>query len=150
MRCLRKFSASSVAAAAMVAALLAVGTPVRADHAPASVVPGNRWVPVIINGVDAGGAVVEGDWGLYRPGHGALTIYGGAPVIEAPRTGYFPSAGVAPCYGRDERAPQRQPKPAESYHRSWTTDGGAPPAPADLPAVPGDPPSVIPAEPFTR
>jgi len=50
------------------------GTVARADHAPAIVVPGRPDVPVIINGRDARGAIVIGDWGLYRPGAVAPTV----------------------------------------------------------------------------
>lgn len=46
----------------------------RADHEPAISVPGRRDVPVIINGRNATGAVVIGDWGLYRPGHMGVTV----------------------------------------------------------------------------
>jgi len=46
-----------------------------ADHAPAIVVPGKPGVPVIINGRDASGAIVFGDWGLSRPGTAPTVIY---------------------------------------------------------------------------
>ena len=52
-------------ALAVVAGLGGAGT-VRADHAPAIAIPGNPDVPVIINGQNATGATVVGDWGLYR------------------------------------------------------------------------------------
>jgi hypothetical protein len=48
--------------------------PARADHEPAIAIPGKPGVPVIINGQNATGAVVIGDWGLYRPGHRGVTI----------------------------------------------------------------------------
>jgi len=38
-----------------------------ADSGPVIVLPGRHGLPVIINGVDVTGAVLEGDWGLYRP-----------------------------------------------------------------------------------
>jgi hypothetical protein len=41
----------------------------RADHAPVLVIPGKPGIPVVINGYDASYTVVEGDWGLSRPGH---------------------------------------------------------------------------------
>ena len=50
----------------------------RADHAP------NHWPD---------GAIIYGDWGLYRPGH-MTPIYEGPLVIAAPRNGagyYFPT-----------------------------------------------------------
>jgi hypothetical protein len=56
-------------------ALAGVGADtVRADHEPVIAVPGRRDVPVLINGQNATGAVVIGDWGLYRPGHMGVTI----------------------------------------------------------------------------
>jgi len=41
------------------------------------VVPGRAGVPIIINGIDASYAVVEGDWGLAKNVHVQPTIYGG-------------------------------------------------------------------------
>src|SRR5258708_21580063 len=38
-----------------------------ADSGPVIVIPGRQGMPVIINGVDVTGAVIEGDWGLYKP-----------------------------------------------------------------------------------
>jgi len=40
-----------------------------ADGAPVIVIPGRPGVPIIINGVDASYAVVEGDWGLGKGVH---------------------------------------------------------------------------------
>ena len=42
--------------------------PARADSGPVIVIPSRPGVPVVINGRDASYAVVEGDWGLARPG----------------------------------------------------------------------------------
>jgi hypothetical protein len=58
----------------VIASLCGVGI-ARADHAPAIVVPGRPDVPVIINGRDARGAIVIGDWGLSRPGMPVTVIY---------------------------------------------------------------------------
>lgn len=149
MRRFMHFSVWNVAAATVGIALFASGT-AHADHAPTWVIPGNPWVPVIIDGVDASGAVVEGDWGLSRPGHIPVTVYGGRPVIYElpPRPGYFPSAGQPPRVGRDEVIPKRRrAMPAESFHREWTTDGGSPPAPADVSPVPAYPPPIVEAFP---
>jgi hypothetical protein len=105
-----------------------------ADHAPNYVVPGRPDVPVMINGYDASWGVVEGDWGLYRPGHVAPTVipapYGTAPFRPAPR--YFPSLGGLPYSGRLEVEPPANralPPPAESYHREWSS-GSDPSLPA--------------------
>ncbi len=43
----------------------------RADSGPVIVIPSRPGVPVVINGRDASYAVVEGDWGLARPGRRA-------------------------------------------------------------------------------
>ena len=43
------------------------------DIGPVIVVPGRRGVPVMVNGQDVSGAVIEGDWGLGQP-HSGLTI----------------------------------------------------------------------------
>ena len=116
----------------------------RADHEPVIVVPGRADVPIIIDGVDARGAVVIGDWGLYRPGF--------APAVEpAPLLfpipwrvrGYFPATGHAPRYGRLEIEPplgRRLPLPARDFYRSWSTERQTLPASADAPF---DPPPVI-------
>ena len=37
--------------------------------APVLVIPGRPGIPVVINGYDASYTIVEGDWGLARPGH---------------------------------------------------------------------------------
>jgi hypothetical protein len=67
------------------------------------VIPGRPGVPVIINGVDASYAVVEGDWGLGKGNPVQPTVYGGRYVDPVPRVGhYYPSAGRMPGYGRLE------------------------------------------------
>ena len=51
-------------------------------------------MPIIINGVDASYAVVEGDWGLGKGTHVQPTVYGGRYVDPVPNVGhYYPSAG---------------------------------------------------------
>jgi hypothetical protein len=107
----------------------------RADEGPVIVVPSRPGVPVIINGVDASYAVVEGDWGLARPGAGRVTVIGGSPILPnpayAPRYPYLPRYGHAPPRGRLEIEPpanRRLPRPAESYHRSWSTSSDPEPA----------------------
>lgn len=126
--------------------LVATTLAARADGGPAIVIPGRPGVPIIINGIDASYAVVEGDWGLARGVHVQPTIYGGRIIDPYPRVGgYFPSAGSLPGYGRLEVEPdsRRRQKPAESYHQSWSAQSAPPaPAPAQL-EVPFDPPPVI-------
>ena len=71
---------------AVIAALCGSGfssVPARADGSPVFVVPGKTGVPVIVNplGFDASYTVVEGDFGLSRPGQVNPMIIGG-PLIR--------------------------------------------------------------------
>src|SRR5436305_4263732 len=115
-----------------------------ADSAPVLVIPGRPGVPIIINGVDASYAVVEGDWGLAQRGHVTPTVYGGRFIDPLPNVGhYYPSAGHRPGYGRLEIEPptnRRLPQPAESYHQSWSSQSAPLPAQSDIPE---NPPPVI-------
>ena len=116
----------------------------QADGGPSVVIPGRAGVPIIINGIDASYAVVEGDWGLARGIHVQPTVYGGRLVDPGPRVGrYFPSSGATPGYGRLEIEPpagRKLPQPAESYSRSYSAQSAAPVPPL---VVPFDPPAVI-------
>jgi hypothetical protein len=123
---------------------IACAAPAVAAEAPSFVIPGRSDVPVIVNplGYDASYTVVEGDFGLDRPGQVN-------PVIVGPRVrpmpyyhgSYFPGDGRRPGYGRLEVEPRHRvaPKPAESYHRFWGT--ASDPIPATL-----DPPAAYPIE----
>jgi hypothetical protein len=115
-----------------------------ADSAPVLVIPGRPGIPIIINGVDASYAVVEGDWGLGKSVHVTPTVYGGRTVDPAPHVGhYYPSAGHQPGYGRLEIEPPANrplPRPAESYHQSWSAQSTPQPV---QPEVPFYPPPVI-------
>ena len=106
------------------------------------VIPGRPGVPIIINGVDASYAVVEGDWGLERRVHVQPTVYGGRYIDPVPNVGhYYPSAGHAPGYGRLEIEPpanRRLPKEAESYYRSWSAQSTPQ---LEVPAIP--PPGIV-------
>jgi hypothetical protein len=108
------------------------------------VIPGRPGVPVIINGVDASYAVVEGAWGLGKGEQVQTTVYGGRYIDPVPNVGhYYPSAGHQPGYGRLEIQPpanRKLPQPAESYHQSWSAQSAPLPAQSD---VPFDPPPVI-------
>ena len=108
------------------------------------VIPGRPGVPIIINGVDASYAVVEGDWGLAKGQHVQPTVYGGRYVDAEPHVGhYYPSAGRRPGYGRLEIEPPLNrilPKPAESYHQSWSAESAPPRLQPDIPS---NPPAVI-------
>ena len=128
------------------ALLLTVGTtlPVFAGDGFNIVIPGRPGVPIIINGIDASYAVVEGDRGLSRDIHVQPTIYGGRYVDPVPNVGhYYPSAGRMPGYGRLEIEPpanRKLPQPAESYHQSWSAQSAPLPAQSNVPV---DPPAII-------
>ena len=104
------------------------------------VIPGRPGVPIIINGIDASYAVVEGEWGLGRGEQVQPTIYGGRYVDPGPRVGhYYPSAGRVPGYGRLEIEPpanRKLPPRAESYHQSWSAQSAPLPAQIEPPYYP--------------
>ena len=148
---------ASVIFAFGVAATIAAGA-AHADKAAVIVIPSRPGIPIVINGVDASYAIVEGDWGLARPGHMPVTVIGGRPVIPNPvytrRYSYHPRYGAPPPRGRNEIEPPPDrllPPPAETYSRSWSTHAPAVPV-ADTqphPALPfnvgGDavPPTIV-------
>src|SRR3974377_2461243 len=80
-----------------------------ADSAPVIVVPGRPGIPIMINGRDATGAVVEGDWGLAREQIG-VTVIRPPPIgrlstrdpacwnglCGSPAARYFPGTGRPP------------------------------------------------------
>jgi hypothetical protein len=109
------------------------------------VIPGRPGVPIIINGIDASYAVVEGAWGLGKGEQVQPTIYGGRYVDLTPNVGhYYPSAGHSPGYGRLEIQPpanRRLPRPAESYYQSWSSQSMPLPAQPDVPLNP--PPIIV-------
>jgi len=108
------------------------------------VIPGRPGVPVIINGIDASYAVVEGNFGLGKGIHVEPTIYGGRQINPVPNVGhYYPTLGQTPGYGRSEIEPpanRELPQPSESYHRSWSSQSAPLPPTSD---VPGNPPPII-------
>jgi hypothetical protein len=126
------------------AILIGTAAAALADSAPVLVIPGRPGVPVIINGVDASYAVVEGDWGLSKNVHVTPTVYGGRYVDPASNVGhYYPSLGHQPGYGRLEIEPpanRKLPQPAESYHQSWSAQSAPQPV---QPEVPFYPPPII-------
>jgi len=116
--------------------------PALAQYEPVIVIPGKPGVPVILNGVDASWAVVEGDWGLARPHPSPSAIYGSLLLpLQPPRDTYFPNTGRSPGYGRYEvdRGANQAPQPAPSYHRTWSSASDPGPvteyAPFDVPPV---------------
>ena len=96
----------------MIGLVLSGASVLAADSGPVIVLPGRYGLPVIVNGVDVTGAVLEGDWGLYSPHMVGPTIIP-APVLVPRRLyqgsyyrgryvegGYYPAFGHAPGYGR--------------------------------------------------
>jgi len=108
------------------------------------VIPGRPGVPIIINGIDASYAVVEGNFGLGKNIHVEPTIYGGRLVGPVPNVGhYYPTLGQTPAYGRSEIEPpanRELPQPAESYNRTWSSQSPPLPPTSD---VPENPPPII-------
>ncbi len=117
------------------ALLLAVTvSPAFAQREPVIVIPGKAGVPVYINGIDASWGIVEGEFGLDRPGLVAPTVTYRPLLINyptpAPRP-FFPKEGKQPGYGRLEIIPPPDrplPPPAPTYYRSWSSSSGATPA----------------------
>jgi hypothetical protein len=131
------------AAFALACLIATTATAVASDTGPVIVIPGRPGVPVMINGVDASYAVVEGDWSLGKGQCVQPTVYGGRPADFEPHVGhYYPSSGHLPGYGRLEIEPPSngRPQQAESYHQSWSAQST--PQPAES-AVPFYPPPVI-------
>jgi hypothetical protein len=125
--------------------LLAVSaSPAFAQREPEIVIPGKPGVPVYINGIDASWGVVEGEFGLDRPGLVAPTVIYRPLVASLPSNvpGYHPTTGQRPGYGRLEIIPPADrplPPPAPTYYRSWSS-GSAPGPVTDYPPYP--PPSI--------
>jgi len=131
-------------AAFALAFLIATNWAAQAETGPVIVIPGRPGVPIIINGIDASYAVVEGDWGLGKGQRVQPTVYGGRPVEVDPPVGhYYPSSGRMPGYGRLEIEPAGKPKPAESYHESVSVQSTPQPVQPAQPAIPIYPPAVI-------
>ena len=126
--------------AAVCTALLAV--PARAQTGPVIVIPGKPGVPVTINGVIVDGAVVYGDWGLARPGHGDLIIEG--PVafsVPWDQRGYYPATGQRPRLGRQEIEPKIRHARPTSFRRDWSIESQFNKPVTEYP--PFDPPPVM-------
>ena len=111
--------------------LLAVtASPALAQREPEIVIPGKPGVPVIINGIDASYGIVEGEFGLDRPGLVAPTVVYRPLLTSYPNgvvPGYYPKDGKRPGYGRLEIIPPPDrplPPPAPTYYRSWSSSSG--------------------------
>ena len=110
--------------------LVAVASPALAQRGPVLVVPGRPGIPIYINGIDASWGVVEGEFGLDRPGLVTPTVTYRPIVLSAPSNpkAYHPSTGKRPGYGRLEIVPPPDrpiPPPVPTYFRNWSA-GSAP------------------------
>jgi hypothetical protein len=121
--------------------MLGSASALAADTGPVIVIPGRLGQPVMINGVDASGTVVEGDFGLNKPHMVAPRIIS-APFWRPQRSyledSYFPATGREPGYGRYEIVPpanRRLPPPAPSYHHTWSSQSEPLPATIEPPAA---------------
>jgi len=130
---------------------LIAGSAVASETGPVIVVPGRPGVPIMMYGQDVSWAVIEGDWGLARPGYIApQVIYPlfpptvGAPLLRR----YFPRTGRPPRYGRLERDIPRAPAPAAPYSRSW--GAASQPTPVTIPPPYGMPPVVVTPDTYRR
>ncbi len=120
-------------------------SPALAQRAPEIVIPGRPDIPVYINGIDASWGVVEGDFGLDRPGMVTPTVIYRPVTVALPSRvpGYHPETGKRPGYGRLEIVPPPDrvlPPPAPTYYRSWSS-GSAPGLVTEYP--PYAPPTVV-------
>jgi len=121
-----------------------------ADSGPVIVIPGRLGTPVIINGLDVSGAVIEGDFGLYSPHMVDPRIISGPVAIPerfGPRGTYYPAFGRAPGYGRHEIETPAERRAPPSFHRSWSSQSD--PLPATI-EPPQSPPLLIAPEIYPR
>jgi hypothetical protein len=120
---------------ALALAVLGAASARAADSGPVIVIPGRLHAPVVINGVDASGAIVEGDFGLNKPDMVAPVVVWGPVGVPVPvwSRGYFPAFGRIPGYGRREiEPPGERGGPGPSFYRFWSS--GSDPLPATLEA----------------
>jgi hypothetical protein len=129
------------------AAMMAMTSAALAGEGFEQVIPGRPGVPVLMNGIDISYAVVEGDFGLGKGVHNQPRVFGGRVIdLESNVGHYYPSAGLTPGYGRMEIEPpanRKLPKPAESFHQSWSAQSNPQPAQPAQPEPPFYPPPVI-------
>jgi hypothetical protein len=137
-RCGIKFALFS----SLIAGTVAAADSAAAQTEPVIVVPGRPGVPVMMNGVDVSGAIIEGEFGLNRPdsGYPRTVIMRYWPPDHYRNPGaYFPATGHKPQYGRQEVIPpadRQMPVRAKPYYRDWMIESA--PGPASTP-VPYDP-----------
>ncbi len=137
---------------AVIFCLAVMASPAFAQREPQIVIPGKAGVPVYINGIDASWGVVEGEFGLDRPGLVAPTVIY-RPLIAAVPAGappaYRPTTGKRRGYCRYEIIPPANrvlPPPAPTYYRSWSSSS----APGPVTEYAPSPPMSIEVDPFYR
>jgi hypothetical protein len=114
----------------------------RAQTGPVIPLSGKPGVPVTIDGIVVDGAIVYGDWGLARPGHGQIIIEGPVGFTENwDSRGYFPATGRRPRVGRLEMVPPPHARPNTTFYRDWSTGSDRSRPVTEYP--PFDPPPVI-------
>jgi hypothetical protein len=121
--------------------LVTIASPALAQREPVIVIPGRPGVPVYINGIDASWGVVEGEFGLDRPGAVAPTVIYRPYLMPAPFhvPGYYPADGRQPGYGRLEIQPPRNrvlPPAAPTYFRDWSSESAPGPVTVYAPETP--------------
>jgi hypothetical protein len=124
--------------------------PALAQRAPQIVIPGKPGVPVYINGIDASWGVVEGEFGLDRPGLMTPTVIYRPIVVAVPtrEPAYHPETGKRPGYGRLEIVPPADrplPPPAPTYFRDWSAGS----APNPVTEYPPSPPIAVEVSPWS-
>jgi hypothetical protein len=107
-------------------------SPAFAQRGPVIVIPGKPGVPVYVNGIDASWGVVEGEFGLDKPGLMTPTVIYRPMVVTYPTyvPDYYPKDGKRPGYGRLEIIPPANrplPPPAPTYYRSWSSGSASGP-----------------------
>ncbi len=129
--------------------------PAAAQRTPVIVIPGRPDVPVLMNGIDVSYAVIDGEFGLDRPGSPKTFVYRTfvvpipvySPLPAASDGSYFPRTGRRPGYGRLEIKPPADrvlPPPAPTYYRHWSSESDPGPATQYAPAY-GAPAVVAPS-----
>jgi hypothetical protein len=132
----------AVLAASLIPGVVAGADSAAAQNDPVIVVPGRPGVPVMMNGVDVSGAVIEGETSLNRPdgAYPPTVIMRYWPPEHYRNPGpYFPATGHKPHYGRREVIPpadRQMPARAQRFYRDWSIESA--PGPVS-PTVPSDP-----------
>jgi hypothetical protein len=108
----------------LTACWLIAGTAVlqASETGPVIVIPSRPGVPIIVDGQDISGAVIEGDWGLARPGQISPRViyrYNQGALIGPAPAAYFPKTGRAPKVGRKEVDVPRAPEKPDTFFRSF-------------------------------